>query len=72
MRRFEKFLPDLFIVSAVELQENPETRFEVRKAAGQKCLRCWQMKTDVGENPSYPSVCLRCAEVLDQLMVEKT
>ncbi|HJZ12212.1 MAG TPA: zinc finger domain-containing protein, partial [Acidobacteriota bacterium] len=66
-----KFLPDLFIVSSVQLREGSETKFEVRKAQGQKCQRCWQIKSDIGSNPSYPMVCRRCGDVLDQLMVGK-
>ena len=71
VKRFEDFLPDLFIVSQVEIRKADERRFEIRKARGEKCMRCWQIKTDVGKNPSYPGVCMRCSEILDQLMVEK-
>jgi isoleucyl-tRNA synthetase len=68
VRRFEKFLPDLFIASQVILQPGNETHFEVSRAQGEKCLRCWQIKTDVGQDPDYPSVCARCAAVLHQLV----
>ncbi len=70
-KRFESFLPELFIVSTVELQLGPKTQFEVRKAVGEKCVRCWQIRSDVGSNPAYPGVCARCASVLDQLVAEK-
>lgn len=70
LKRFESFLPELFIVSTVEMQDGPETKFEIRKASGQKCARCWQIRSDVGSNPVYPGVCARCASVLDQLMAE--
>lgn len=68
VRKYEKFLPDLFIASQVFLQSGDETRFEIRKAEGEKCLRCWQIKPEVGKNPAYPSVCNRCAAVLIQLV----
>ena len=71
VRRFENFLPDLFIASRVELIRGDKTEFVVRKADGSKCMRCWQIKKDVGTNSAYPNVCGRCAEVLDQLLVEK-
>lgn len=71
VKRFESFLPDLFIASKVELCQGPETRFEVRKAEGTKCMRCWQIKLDVGSQSSYPDVCARCADVLNQLAAEK-
>jgi isoleucyl-tRNA synthetase len=67
VERFKNFLADLFIVSKVQIEYGPETRFAVLKTAGEKCMRCWQIKTDVGKNFNYPNVCLRCAEVLDEL-----
>ncbi len=70
LRRFESFLPELFIVSTAELQDGPETKFEIRKASGEKCARCWQIRSDVGSNLVYPGVCARCAAVLDQLLAE--
>ena len=72
VNRFREFLPELFIVSQVQLQRGPQTRFEVQKASGTKCMRCWQFKEDVGKHASYPNVCIRCAKVLDQFMVGKT
>jgi isoleucyl-tRNA synthetase len=71
VKRFETFLPELFIVSQVEIRSADQRKFEIRKAQGEKCMRCWQIRTDVGKNHSYPGVCLRCADVLEQLMVGK-
>ncbi len=71
VKRFENFLPDLFIASKVELRPGHETRFEMRKAKGSKCMRCWQIKNDVGSQASYPNVCGRCVDVLGQLAAEK-
>jgi isoleucyl-tRNA synthetase len=71
IRRFEKFLPDLFIASQVELHSGAETQFKVVKAEGQKCMRCWQIRTDVGSNPAYSQVCGRCASILDEYAVGK-
>ncbi len=71
IKGFEHFLPELFIVSSTRVAAGTERKFEVRKAEGLKCMRCWQIKTDVGKSPAYPAVCLRCADVLDQLMVGK-
>jgi isoleucyl-tRNA synthetase len=33
-------------------------------ASGTKCDRCWRYTRDVGKDPDYPTVCLRCAEAL--------
>ena len=32
----------------------------VGKARGKKCVRCWHLRDDVGENATYPEVCERC------------
>jgi len=30
------------------------------KASGEKCVRCWHLRDDVGTNSEYPEVCNRC------------
>ncbi|MDP9050412.1 MAG: isoleucine--tRNA ligase [Acidobacteriota bacterium] len=42
-------------------------RVEIAPIKITKCDRCWRHVPDVGENASYPSVCLRCAEALDAI-----
>ncbi|HSE43547.1 MAG TPA: class I tRNA ligase family protein, partial [Acidobacteriota bacterium] len=69
IRQYELFLPELFIASQVSVQPSSELRFEVRKAEGKKCMRCWQIRKDVGQNANYPEVCARCAAVLEELAV---
>ena len=69
-------LPALFIVSQTDVTaelpdgvpgENfPELRIRVSKAAGQKCSRCWNYSTTVGENAEHPEACARCREALKQ------
>ncbi|EDP46647.1 isoleucine--tRNA ligase [Rickettsiella grylli] len=29
-----------------------------------KCARCWHRRSDVGKNPEYPEICLRCVQNL--------
>jgi len=56
-------LPSVFIVSEVELSDEAdaeEPAVSVSKAAGAKCVRCWNYKTSVGCNPLYPDICDRC------------
>jgi isoleucyl-tRNA synthetase len=72
VEKYKNFLSDLFIVSRTVVEFGNETAFEVRKATGTKCQRCWQIKQDVGGNSAYPNVCGRCAAVLDQLSVSQT
>ncbi|MBV9182313.1 MAG: isoleucine--tRNA ligase, partial [Acidobacteria bacterium] len=62
----------LFIVSAVTLERSASGNgtsglgLEVLRAAGEKCERCWNYSTRVGEDPLYPRVCERCARVLNE------
>lgn len=30
----------------------------------EKCARCWHRRADVGKNPKYPEICLRCVQNL--------
>ncbi|HVQ37721.1 MAG TPA: class I tRNA ligase family protein, partial [Pyrinomonadaceae bacterium] len=67
----------IFIVSQTALPEvdlkgnTPETtssiRVEVERAEGQKCERCWNYSTHVGESAKYPTVCERCVEALEEI-----
>jgi len=63
----------LFIVSQVILEKGisgngtRSLQVEVSRADGEKCERCWNYSTRVGEDPKYPTVCERCAPVLRQL-----
>ncbi len=64
----EDLLTELFIVSAVELEQSEGTDITVavHEAAGEKCPRCWNY-LELGTDPSHPEVCGRCAEVLTSL-----
>ncbi|PLZ98072.1 isoleucine--tRNA ligase [Fischerella thermalis CCMEE 5268] len=67
----------LFITSFVELVDAPEKlqgskynlqadrwRIGVLQADGQKCDRCWNYSTHVGENTAHPLICERCVAAL--------
>ncbi|HEY0171991.1 MAG TPA: isoleucine--tRNA ligase [Pyrinomonadaceae bacterium] len=65
----------LFIVSQVSLtllEEDAagEARVRVERAAGQKCERCWNYSTFVGEFTRYPAACERCVEALAEIEAE--
>ena len=68
----------LFITSEVELIESnavmqqlpysfesPELAIGVVKADGQKCDRCWNYSTHVGESIEHPLICERCVCAVD-------
>lgn len=59
----------LFIVSQVELLESKDVKdvsISVTQADGEKCERCWNYSTHVGESEKFPTVCERCARALDE------
>jgi isoleucyl-tRNA synthetase len=67
------FLRYLFIVSEVELRE-PNTELAsgavevtIARASGEKCERCWNYSTRVGEASKYPTVCERCVAALEEM-----
>jgi isoleucyl-tRNA synthetase len=45
--------------------------FEVGKAEGVKCERCWNFSTHVGEDATYPTVCERCSANLTVIAGEQ-
>jgi len=57
----------IFIVSQVEVHEGEKFAVEIQKADGQKCERCWNYSTRVGEFSEYPTVCERCYEALKEI-----
>jgi len=61
----------VFIVSEVEIGEQGEhmvlNQIAVERARGEKCERCWNYSTRVGESSRYPTVCERCIEALAEI-----
>ena len=37
----------------------------IARAEGAKCERCWHYETDIGQHAAHPTVCGRCAAVLE-------
>ena len=66
LEEFRADLPTIFIVSAVRVEPttDKELLITVEKAEGQKCERCWNFSTSVGQDPEQPTVCARCSLVL--------
>jgi len=71
LQKYEDVLRYIFIVSSVELKEGQgdgiRPHVEIRRAQGQKCERCWNYSTHVGEDKNYPTVCERCSAVLKEI-----
>ncbi|MDQ5845677.1 MAG: isoleucine--tRNA ligase [Acidobacteriota bacterium] len=74
----QRYLDDLryiFIVSQVNLVRSDEGAsgviVKVVPAEGEKCERCWNYSTHVGESSRYPSVCERCVAALEEIEREQ-
>ncbi len=73
LQRNARWLRPIFITSGVKLERaaggNGSTpmQLEVRRAAGQKCERCWNYSVEVGKSSSYPTVCERCLKALAEI-----
>ncbi|MEG0178138.1 MAG: isoleucine--tRNA ligase [Oscillospiraceae bacterium] len=70
----EKQLSQLFIVSDVKAEKNDggsKGEFEglgvsVEHMAGKKCERCWMYTDDIGQHTMHPTLCARCADILEK------
>jgi isoleucyl-tRNA synthetase len=70
LQEYGRELPDLFIVSQVELARSVDGSLGVRveRAAGAKCERCWKYTTDTGSNAGYPTICAACAGAVEETL----
>jgi len=67
-------LADLLIVSQVELRQGEGGAkgeleglgVSVEHAEGEKCERCWKYTQDVGSHAAHPTLCGRCAGILEE------
>ena len=74
LQQYQQLLPAYFIVSQVELVDTLDNgidaeqiaglKLQVLPADGEKCERCWNYATSVGENSEHPSICSRCTAAL--------
>jgi isoleucyl-tRNA synthetase len=69
LQKHQKICVILFIVSQVELgNADGRRRFDCDLTAdGEKCERCWNYSTRVGESERYPTVCERCVAALKEI-----
>jgi isoleucyl-tRNA synthetase len=61
-------LATLCIVSEVEITLDPAAAVEsitAERSAFAKCQRCWNYRPTVGQSALYPTLCERCARVID-------
>jgi isoleucyl-tRNA synthetase len=70
LERHQSDLRYVFIVSQTELKVAPggeDVSITVSRAEGEKCERCWNYSTLVGESEVYPTVCERCVAALKEI-----
>jgi isoleucyl-tRNA synthetase len=73
LKRHADDLRYIFIVSEVTLLEPnaqlgaDEITVTVARAHGEKCERCWNYSTRIGEASRFPTVCERCVEALEEI-----
>lgn len=59
-------LTEILIVSSVAVEKSDsETSFEVVRAEGGKCERCWCYSKYVGTNHEHPTLCNRCVTAVE-------
>jgi isoleucyl-tRNA synthetase len=57
---------EIAIVSAVHpVAGSTEDLASVTPAPGDKCVRCWRVLPEVGTVAAHPTLCLRCADVVE-------
>jgi isoleucyl-tRNA synthetase len=74
LRKHQHDLRYIFIVSQVELGEanaGEGVSIAISAAEGEKCERCWNYSTRVGESERYPAVCERCVAALKEIEEEE-
>jgi isoleucyl-tRNA synthetase len=71
-------LTEIFKVSQVTVEKKdklesgsiskscPEIAFEVKKAEGAKCVRCWNYSGSVGGSDKHPEICHKCLVAIGQ------
>jgi isoleucyl-tRNA synthetase len=65
---YRDYLPGLFIVSQVTLEQSEAFAVAVERAAGIKCERCWKYTEDIGFSPDFPTVCASCSAILEEIL----
>jgi isoleucyl-tRNA synthetase len=75
LEQYREELRYLFIVSQVSLtlleeEASSDLRVMIERAAGEKCERCWNYSTFVGQSTRYPTACERCVVVLAEIEAE--
>ncbi len=69
LKRYENDLPELFILSQVNLIEDPEAheiKISLDHSDGVRCPRCWRWVPELVKTDAWGAVSPRCAEALEE------
>jgi isoleucyl-tRNA synthetase len=55
---------EIAIVSDLTVEAGADVAASVTLAAGQKCVRCWRVLTEVGASAAHPALCVRCEDAV--------
>ena len=78
LQKYAAFLPSLFIVSQVSVENRSsngagspgglgDLKIHAERAQGAKCERCWNYSTRVGESTEFLTLCERCVAALTEI-----
>jgi isoleucyl-tRNA synthetase len=78
LKEYEHDFPMIFIVSEVNISNEPldtsnkgeifeKLSIKARVSDSDKCDRCWNYRKEVGKIEKHPTLCNRCAEVIEEV-----
>ena len=78
LKEYEADFPMIFIVSEVNISSETldsasngeifdKLSIKARVSDSNKCDRCWNYRKEVGKIEKYPTLCNRCAEVIQEV-----
>jgi isoleucyl-tRNA synthetase len=61
---------EIAIVSDVRIERGTgDASATISPAPGSKCVRCWRVLSEVGQQPKHPALCERCADAVESGLV---
>lgn len=69
LSKYKDELPMIFNVSSVSLKTSTTNSLEALAADGSKCPRCWKHSTEIGIHKQHLTICLPCAEAVEEKSV---
>jgi isoleucyl-tRNA synthetase len=64
----EELLAECLMVPKVTLTAGDDLSVRIEPAPGQKCMRSWFVREDVGSDPEHPTLCKAQAEIVQELV----